>query len=235
MSAVIVGSPSLVATAANAKVLRRQQYQKETNGLETLTETYTILTANRASLMPIKGTKHTMFSTASTKFARMVVETIAFSEQDGDLTEMTVTFVGLTSSSGLPPAVVRVTPVTGAGIYGPPVRIEVEYVSDSSIPQVLSGKLSSNFTPQSGKLNPIPFQINGTRLPPHPVAPFEKKVNLANLSTGQIYKDLGGTLFEYYGYIQQDTQIFERGEFSIVTTTYSEALRNGITSEFVQP
>lgn len=230
MPAVILSRPS----SDTDKVLRRSEYTRERNGLETLEETYTIRTSARLTLPPKNDVLHSQYSGATLKHARMAVEGVSFRDIDGDLTEMVVTYVGLTSASGLPAALVRTIPVANAGIYGPPVHVEVEFVSDSTVTQVLSGKLSSQFVASSGQLNPIPRQINGTDLPPSPRAPFSEKLNLANLSTGEIYKDLGGTLFDYYGYVQKDVQATQRGIFLVVTITYSEAMRNGVNGQFYQ-
>ena len=99
MSAVILGSPG-----SAKKVLRRNEFSTQRNGLEFINEIYTIRTADRATLQPAFDTLHKNYSESATKYARMAVENVAFKEMDGDLTEMTVSYVGLTSASGLPPA-----------------------------------------------------------------------------------------------------------------------------------
>ena len=216
MPANIVGSPSASATATNAKVLRRQQYQKDANGLETLIETYIVQTANRIVLAPNKDTKHSDFSTATTKFSRMASESVSFSEQDGGLTEMNVTFVGLTSSIGLPPALVRIIPVTDAGIFGADINIEVEYISDSSETQLIGGKFSSLqgviASPINSASKKMPSSINGTSLPSDPVPPFVYSPD----------RGPGGVFFRYEGYVLSNFQCQRKGQFLVATLIFAE-------------
>lgn len=213
MAAIIIGSPSATLSAANAKVLRRQEYQKDLNGLESLSETYIIRTENRISIAPAKDTKHSDFSTATLKFSRMASETISFTELDGDLTEMSINFVGLTSSSGLPPAIVRIVPISGAGIYGPSIHIEVEYVSDSSETQLMNGIFSSTQVSVQNPLNSfsrkMPSSINGTSLPADPRPPFTSETR-------------GGLYRRYEGYVLSDLQCVRRGQFLIATAIFAE-------------
>ena len=201
MPARIISRPS----GNTDKVLRRSDYSREMVGLETLTETYTILSSARLSIQPSRNTLHSSFSSADSKFSRMAVETTAFREMDGDLTEMTVTYVGLTSSSGLPPAIVSLVPTTGAGIYGPPMVIQANYVTDLSEAQIISNNGSA-----------MPSSINGTPLPDNPRAPF---------STTGI-----GVFTNYYGYVLTNIQSIRRGLFLIVTTSYQESGSAGGTS-----
>jgi len=224
MSAVIVGSPSAVITAANAKVLRRQQYQKESNGLETLVETYIVQSQNLISIIPAKNTTHSAFSTATTKFPRMAVESISTSEQDGNLSELNVTYVGLASSSGLPAAIVRIIPVTGAGKFGLNINIEAEFLSDSSEPQLLAGTLSSiSPTIIAGRYNQrrMPRAINGTSLPPNPIEPYFRS-NTAGFGVGSSVFKTTSVTDAYEGYCINDTQLTRRGQFLVVTMTFQE-------------
>jgi len=115
----LIGSPS-----SGKKTLRRVDYATERNGLETLTETYTIRTADRATIQPAFLTAHSNFSTSSTTYDRMAVENFSFRAQDGDISELTVTYVGLTSATGLPGALVRILPASVETI------IQAEFVSD---------------------------------------------------------------------------------------------------------
>jgi len=207
MSSVIVGSPS-----SGSKVLRRADFSTERNGLETLNEIYTVRTADRRTLQPSFGTLHSAYSTASTTFARMAVENFSFREQDGDLTEINVTYVGLTSSSGLPPAVVRLIPTPGAGIYGPNMIIEAEFITDKSETEFMqtgAGGLlrpGDNFTGQSRF---IPSTINGTKMPSNPREPFQISGLL--------------TRFNYFGYVQTSLSCDKRGILLVARVTYAEA------------
>ena len=208
MSAVIVGSPS-----SGNKVLRRADFSTERNGLETLNEIYTVRTADRKTLQPSFDTLHSAYSTASTKFARMVVENFSFREQDGDLTELYVTYVGLTTSTGLPPALVRLIPTPGAGIYGPPMVIEAEFLTDKTETQFLESG-SGGQTIQTGFLIPygsaiaMPSQINGKALPQNPRQPF----------TGGTQ----GIAEKYHGYLQQSLACERRGLFLVCRIIFAE-------------
>jgi len=216
MSAVIVGSPS-----SGSKVLRRADFSTERNGLETLNEIYTVRTADRRTLQPSFGTLHSAYSTASTTFPRMAVENFSFREQDGDLTEINVTYVGLTSSSGLPPAVVRLIPTPGAGIYGPNMIIEAEFISDKSETEFIQTGAGGLLKPEDNLLNEgrygrfMPSTINGTKMPSNPRQPFQR--------SGLLLKTT------YYGYVQTSLSCEKRGILLVARVNYAEQLkRSGV-------
>ena len=206
MSAVIVGSPS-----SGSKVLRRADFSTERNGLETLNEIYTVRTADRRTLQPNFGTLHSAYSTASTKFARMAVENFSFREQDGDLTEINVTYVGLTSSSGLPPAIVRLIPTPGAGIFGPNMVIEAEFLTDKSETD-FSANGAGGLTGPAGLFSAavifMPDTINGTKMPANPREPF--------------FRDGVTISRSYSGYTQQSLSCDRRGLFLVARATFAE-------------
>jgi hypothetical protein len=206
MSAVIVGSPS-----SGQKVLRRADFSVERNGLETLNEVYTVRTADRRTLQPNFGTLHSAYSTASTKFARMAVESLSFRGQDGDLTEINVTYVGLTSSSGLPPAIVRLIPTPGAGIFGPNIVIEAEFLTDKSETD-FSANGAGGLTGPAGLFSAavifMPDTINGTKMPANPREPF--------------FRDGVTISRSYSGYTQQSLSCDRRGLFLVARATFAE-------------
>ena len=206
MSAVIVGSPS-----SGQKVLRRADFSVERNGLETLNEVYTVRTADRRTLQPNFGTLHSAYSTASTKFARMAVESFSFREQDGDLTEINVTYVGLTSSSGLPPAIVRLIPTPGAGIFGPNMVIEAEFLTDKSETD-FSANGAGGLTGPAGLFSAavifMPDTINCTKMPANPREPF--------------FRDGVTISRSYSGYTQQSLSCYRRGLFLVARATFAE-------------
>jgi hypothetical protein len=209
MSAVIIGSP-----LSGKKVLQRQNFQRDINGLETIVEDYMIRTADRSTIAPQKDTLHSAFSSASIGYSRMAVETISFNEENGDLTTMSVVYVGLTSSSGLPKPVVRMIPTTGAGIFGPPLTIEVEFVTDVNETQIATGQLTSTSVVQKSDWRTtygakIPNILNGLTLPSNPVEPFSKQLGY-----------YGG--FEYLGYCQDNVDCTRRGQFLIARVVYKE-------------
>ena len=219
MSAVILGSP-----ASGQKVLRRNEFSTQRNGLEFINEIYTIRTADRSAIQPAFETLHKDFSAASTKYSRMSVENVAFRESDGDLSEMTVSYVGLTSASGLPPALVRIIPQMDKGVFGPPCVINVEYVSASTTAQILSSVPSVFLGP--GIKIPMPKSINGTVLPANPRDPY----NTGNepRQTNAFFLG-GGSSFSYQGYVLNSIQAEERGIFVVVVAEYAEYSETTVT------
>ena len=206
---------TIIGSAIDTKALKRQNFNKEINGLETLIEAYAIKTSNRTSVVPAKDTTHTAFSSASTKYSRMVVESVATEEEDGGITSMLVTFVGLTSSTGLPPAIVRLLPTAGEGVYGPPLVIEVEYVTDVTETQFLAGQLAQNngLVPVSGFNTTIkmPASINGVVMPSDPRPPFNQTPGAGT-----------GIITQYSGYCVLSMSAEKRGLFLIARNTYHE-------------
>jgi hypothetical protein len=201
---------TIIGSAINTKVLKRQNFNKEPNGLETLIEAYAIKTSNRVSVVPEKNTLHTAFSSASTTYPRMAVESVSTEEEDGGITSMLVTYVGLTSLTGLPPAIVRLLPTAGAGIYGPPMVIEVEFVTDVTEAQFASGQQASTNPLQVAgwtKFIPMPASINGTILPTNPRSPFNNN---------------GAVIERYYGYCSDSFACERRGIFLVAKNIYAE-------------
>ena len=190
MPASYLGIPS--ASGANAKVLATSEYQRELNGLEMIAETYTVRSANKISLQPDRYTLHTAYSTASLKHPRMQVENVSFREQRGELTEMTVTYVGLTGSTGLPAPVVRLLPINNT------LQIEAEYVTDASEDSFIG----------LGNVTRMPAQINGYAMPANPPPAY-----LINNANGFI---------QTLGYCYDDTECVRRGGFLIVRATFRQ-------------
>jgi hypothetical protein len=190
--ATIIGFPS-----SGGKTLRRVDYATERNGLETLTETYTIRTADRAAIQPEFLTTHRNFSTSSTKYDRMAVENFSFRAQDGDISELTVTYVGLTSETGMPGALVRFVPSPGAGIRGPNAVIQAEY---------LSTQTESELVDRRNNIGRMPTSINGTLMP----ANFPATTNRDNS-------------YSYNGYTFSSVEAGRRGQFLVVTAVFKES------------
>jgi hypothetical protein len=218
MASIIIGNS--IGATNTSKVLQRQNFSKEPNGLETITEAYAIKTSNRDAIVPEKNTLHSVFSSSAKPYPRMVVESVTTEEQDGGITQMLVTYVGLTTSTGLPPAIVRLIPTADAGIYGPPLTIEAEFVTDVSESQFINGSIIKttelavppNLAFALGlkqNINTMPPFINGTKMPDNPRQPF---VN-----------SRGSGVTQYLGYVTQSFSCDRRGIFLIARTTYIEA------------
>ena len=71
MASVIIGNS--IGATSTSKVLQRQNFNKEPNGLETIIEAYAIKTENRDAIVPNKDTLHTAFSSSSKTYSRMVM------------------------------------------------------------------------------------------------------------------------------------------------------------------
>jgi len=207
MASIIIGS------AINTKVLQRQNFNKEPNGLETIIEAYAIQTANRDTVVPEKNTLHSAFSSSAKKYTRMAVESVTTDEQDGGITQMLVTYVGLTTSTGLPPAIVRLIPTADAGIYGPPLTIEAEFVTDVSETDFIKGNINATASIKLGNIsfgtvNQMPPLINGTQMPANP------------RPAGAVRR--GGAFGQYFGYCVESFSCERRGLFLVARTTYIE-------------
>jgi hypothetical protein len=210
MSFSIVGAS--LNSSTTAKILQRQNFNKEPNGLETIIESYAIATANRDTIIPEKNTLHSAFSSSTKKYSRMVVESVTTEEQDGGITQMLVTYVGLTTST-LPPPIVRLIPTVGAGIYGPPLTIEAEFVTDVSETDFIKGNINATASIKLGNIsfgtvNQMPPIINGTQMPENP------------RPAGAVRR--GGAFGQYFGYCVESFSCERRGIFLIARTTYTE-------------
>jgi hypothetical protein len=224
MSFSIVGSS--LNSSTTAKVLQRQNFSKEPNGLETIIESYAIATANRDTIVPEKDTLHSAFSSSTKKYTRMVVESVTTEEQDGGITQMLVTFVGLTTSTGLPPPIVRLIPTAGEGVYGPPLVIEAEYVTDVSETEFMAGQLAQNTG--LGRLQifsnviKMPAVINGTTMPRDPRTAF-----FSGPKGG-----FGTAVFiQYSGYCVLSMSCDRRGLFLIARNTYHEVQQIAVSKQ----
>jgi hypothetical protein len=213
MASVIIGSA--IDATITSKALQRQNFNKEPNGLETIVEVYAIKTENRDAVVPEKNTPHSVFSSSAKTYTRMVVESVVTEEQDGGITQMLVTYVGLTTLTGLPPAIVRIIPASGEGVYGPPIVIEAEYVTDSSETQFMAGQLSQNNgalpLPSWKAVIAMPASINGTSLPKNPVQPFFRAPQIG-----------GGIIENYSGYCVLSKSCERRGLFLVARDTFHE-------------
>jgi len=216
MSAVLNGS-----IASGGKVLRKSQSSTEVDGLVTLTESYTIRSQDIESIEPERNTTHSSFSTATNKYARMLVETTRVEPMDGGLAQLLVTYVGLDYASGLPPAFVTAVGQPGAGVFGADASVVVRYITQQPVFDLLKGAsitlsfsgfgFTSNLTLPSKRL--IPSNINGTAMPTNPRA----KEYRASLS--------GGTFREwlYSGYVQTSLSFQRRGAFNQIEEQFTES------------
>lgn len=149
----------------------------------------------------------------------MVVESVTTEEQDGGITQMLVTFVGLTSTSGLPPSVVRLIPTPDAGIYGPNMVIEAEFLTDKSETEFMQTGAGGLLKPGDSSSNQgrygrfMPSTINGTQMPSNPREPFQ----ILGLFTK----------FNYFGYVQTSLSCEGRGIFLVARATYAEEIQTG--------
>ena len=146
----------------------------------------------------------------------MVVESVATEEQDGGITQMLVTYVGLTNPYGLPPPIVRLIPTVGEGVYGPPLIIEAEYVTDVSETEYMAGLRGQNNAVEPATIwkttIPMPSFINGVAMPRNP-----KEAFFSTPDTGP-----GGIIERYFGYVALTKSCEKRGLFLVARDTFHE-------------
>ena len=139
---------------------------------------------------------------------------------------MLVTYVGLTTATGLPPPIVRLIPTAGEGVYGPPLVIEAEYVTDVSETEFMAGQLAQNNGLGRSQIfsNTIkmPAVINGTTMPVDPRTAF---FNAPKGGFG------GGAIVKYSGYCVLSMSCDRRGLFLIARNTYHEVQQIAIITQ----
>ena len=218
MSAVLIGS-----LASGGKVLRRSQSSTEVDGLVTLTETYTIRRQDIESIEPERNTTHSAFSTATNKYARMLVETTRVEPMDGDLAQLIVTYVGLDYATGLPPAYITAVGQPGVGVFGADASVVARYITQQSVFDLLKGasialsfsgfNFTSNLTLPTKRF--IPASINGTAMPTNPRAREYRAIRFG----------FAGTSFRewlYAGYVQTSISFQRRGSFNQIEEQFTE-------------
>ena len=238
MGAILLGS-----LASGGKVLRKSQRSTEVDGLVTLSETYTIRTQDIASIEPDRNTLHSAFSSASTKYTRMAVETTRVDQLDGGLSQLTVNYVGLDYASGLPPAFITTVGQPGVGVFGADAAIVVKYITQDSLFDTLKGGNiilnigSTSLTLPTKRL--LPTSINGTAMPSNPRArEYRRSKNIAEQISAQneaFWKAYTGQLFAgrfytfspeyewiYAGYVQSSISFQRRGLFNQIEEQFTE-------------
>lgn len=214
MSAILIGSP-----VNQEKVLRKVQRSTEIDGLVTIIETYTVRTSNIEAIEPARNTSYNSF-TGTTKFPRMSVEMTRVEPKDGDLSELVVSYVGLDTASGLPPAFVTAVGQPGVGVFGSDASVVVKYITEQPVFDLLKGSsitlnfsgggITSNLTLPTKRF--IPASINGTAMPTNPRA----REYRASISTGAFREWL------YAGYVQTSISFQRRGGFNQIEEQFSE-------------
>jgi hypothetical protein len=242
---------SIVNTVLNegGKILRKSTRSTSVDGLVTLVENYTIRLADIGSLEPDTGITHTAFSTASTKYTRMLVETTAVNPLDGDLADLIVTYVGLDYASGLPSAYITAVGQPGVGVFGADAAIVVEYITQDSLFDTLKGgNISLNLGGTSLTLPTkrlMPTSINGTALPPNPRGrEYRRSKNVSELQSAATASynsylkanpvGVGGISqppiityapsveYIYAGYVQSSISFQRRGLFNQIKEQFTE-------------
>jgi hypothetical protein len=247
-----MGATLLGSLASGGKVLRKSQRSTEADGLVTLVETYTIRTQDIATTEPDRNTLHTAFSSATTKYSRMAVETTRIDPLDGGLSQLIVTYVGLDYSTGLPPAFITTVGQPGVGVFGADAAIVVKYITQDSLFDTLKGGNitlnlgSTNLTLPTKRL--LPTSINGTTMPPNPRArEYRRSKNISELQSealtayqsylkanpvGQfsianppIVTFAPQNEWLYAGYVQSSISFQRRGLFNQIEEQFTEYFR----------
>jgi hypothetical protein len=245
---------SIVNTTLNAggKILRKSTRSTSVDGLVTLVENYTIRLADIASLEPDAGTIHSAFSTATAKYTRMLVETTAVNPIDGDLADLSVTYVGLDTTSGLPKAYITAVGQPGVGVFGADAAVVVKYITQDSLFDTLKGgNISLNLGGSSLTLPTkrlMPASINGTALPPNPrgreyrrsknvaenqaiaTAAYESYLRTNPVGPGGIAQPpvinyAPSVEYIYAGYVQTAISFQRRGLFNQIEEQFTEYFR----------
>ena len=221
---------TLINTTLNAggKILRKTTRSTSDDGLVVLVENYTIRLADIASIEPDAGTTHSSFSTATTKYTRMQVETTAVNPIDGDLADLVVNYVGLDYATGLPAAYLTAVGQPGAGVFGADASVVARYITAQPVFDLLKGSsITLNFAGGiSGVSNTtinaqltlpskrfIPASINGTAMPTNPRA-REYRPYLASFGS---YRE-----WLYAGYVQTSISFQRRGAFNQIEEQFTE-------------
>jgi hypothetical protein len=212
---------TIISTTLNAggKILRKSQRSSEVDGLVTLTETYTIRRQDIESIEPERNTSYATF-TGSGAYPRMLVETTRVDPLDGGLASLSVTYVGLDYSSGLPPAYVTAVGQPGVGVFGADASVVVRYLTQTSVFDLLKGSnitlefsnalVSSNLTLPSKRF--IPATINGTAMPPNPRAREYRLFAIGSFLSEWLYA----------GYVQTSISFQRRGSFNQIEEQFTE-------------
>ena len=242
MSAVVIGS-----LASGGKILNSQSFTKELNGLVLLSEVYTVRGQDLASLTPANGTLHSAYSTANTTYSTLSVERASGQSIEGNLAQITVDFVGIIGA--LPPALVRLIPVAGAGIFGPPVIVEAEFVTNVSENAIVNGSFGEG-TPIISGTYKTSDRASGSRIAGGTDAGVKINTTQINIQNNQAMplringtkmpdnpkqpyindrSVLGQTILErYYGYVKKDLQTQRRGNYLVVIATFQESFEASV-------
>ena len=249
MSAVLIGKP-----ASGQKVLRKTNMTTEIDGLTLLSETYTIRTADIATLEPDRNTLHSNFvdSSYTPKYTRMAVETTRVEPLDGDLSSLVVNYVGMTSASGLPAAYVTAVGQAGAGVFGADASVVAKYITTDSFFDLLRGGILALDFSNSQLVLPtkrlMPATINATVMPPNPKqrtyrrsktaaeinAEQSAQIAALNSAAGRfgnriVYGGVTGYIpsieYIYAGYVQTSISFTRRGLFNQIEEQFGEYFR----------
>ncbi|MFZ9739388.1 MAG: hypothetical protein ACO3EZ_15410, partial [Prochlorotrichaceae cyanobacterium] len=239
MAVVIVGSPP-----SGQKILRSSVASTDVDGLVTLTETYTIRRADVATLEPDRNETFSAISTSGLNYQRMQVETTRVDPMDGGLASLSITYVGMTTNSGLPPAYITAVGQPGVGVFGADAAIVVRYITQDSLFSLLQGGNISlalgntNLTLPTKRL--IPTSINGTAMPPNPRQREYRRsktpAELAATAPGTRTSGAGFTIsgvniaagfypnyeWLYAGYVQSGISFQRRGIFNQIEEQFTE-------------
>lgn len=240
-----------IGITSGEKILRKTQRSTEVDGLVTLTETYTILSADIATIEPDRNTTHYAFTSSATKYPRLLVETTRVEPLDGGLAQLIVNYVGLDYTTGLPPAYITTTGQPGVGVFGADAAIVVKYITQDSLFDTLKG---GNISLQLGTTNLtlptkrlMPTSINGTALPPNPRGREYRRnqtaselITAAQIAFDKQYRNgfnnvtvVGPPILNYVpqnewiyaGYVQSGISFQRRGLFNQIEEQFTEYFR----------
>jgi len=240
MAVTIVGKP-----ASGQKILRSSVSTTDLDGLVSLTETYTIRREDIATLEPDRNESFSNISTSGLNYQRMQVETTRVDPMDGGLASLSISYVGMTTNSGLPPAYITAVGQPGVGVFGADAAVVVRYITQDSVFSLLQGGNISltlgttNLTLPTKRL--IPSSINGTAMPSNPrQREYRRSKTAAELQASARPNVIGGGVgytisgvniaagfypnyeWIYAGYVQSGISFQRRGIFNQIEEQFTE-------------
>jgi len=133
---VYVSRPS----SATDRVLLSHELTRDQTGLDQLVEVYTVRAAAADALIPAHGTLHQGWSTMSSQYPYLGVESVSLTRQFGDLATLTVGYAGSIAANpaAFPRPFVRAVPLQPGDYVEVPYRQLVTYVTPGGLRNELS-------------------------------------------------------------------------------------------------
>lgn len=183
-------------------------YTCRTQDLSTIMQTIKIGATQKSVVLLMQS-----IPTSSEQYPKMLIEQVSYDNNPGDLTSISVTYVGLFRDTS-PKPLISSQPLEVSQYIHSPVQYTINFVQE--IGEV--GAIDElNFIRRFLIGTPAPASINGQAIPVSPVAPYRLRYDLAQQKFGS------------------SGQIFNSGWFSGTSTTYEyteQKIVNGVPTFF---